>query len=335
MRYAPMHQHRNMNLIAKFVLILLVCASLLYSVDAGVGPPDEADYPVKYEVTNTSLVGGGLIGNFCTMGLRDLANPGIAFIVQHHGYGGCHVWDAGTVFHGRREKNQIVLLVQDKGKLKVEHWPIASTIAVNPNESGVRVAVAKKDQEFIPSGMGSLFIASIPDAADIYVDGEFMGNSPATLKLKLGKHTISAKMAGHQDWGREITVSGGAVNLNAKLTVGSNIPASTSEVTTRTAPLAPAASSSPRTERGWIGVSTRRASDGGAVIAGLIQEGPAAMAGLKVGDTIMKLNGNQISDDEDFESQISAYKSGSKVAVTYMRGSWASIVIVTVGVETL
>jgi S1-C subfamily serine protease len=48
----------------------------------------------------------------------------------------------------------------------------------------------------------------------------------------------------------------------------------------------------------------------------------------------MKLNGNPIGD-EDLESQISSYKSGSKVAVTYMRGSWASIVIVTVGVETL
>jgi S1-C subfamily serine protease len=53
-----------------------------------------------------------------------------------------------------------------------------------------------------------------------------------------------------------------------------------------------------------------------------------------VGDTIMKLNGNPLGG-EGFNSQISNYKFGSKVAVTYMRGSWASIVIVTVGVETL
>jgi S1-C subfamily serine protease len=70
------------------------------------------------------------------------------------------------------------------------------------------------------------------------------------------------------------------------------------------------------------------------VITALVQEGPAAVAGLKVGDTILKLNGNPLGR-EDFNSQISSYKFGTKVAVTYLRGSWASIVIVTVGVETL
>jgi hypothetical protein len=48
----------------------------------------------------------------------------------------------------------------------------------------------------------------------------------------------------------------------------------------------------------------------------------------------MKLNGNPLGG-EDFNSQISGYKFGSKVAVTYMRGAWASIVMVTVGVEKL
>jgi hypothetical protein len=46
------------------------------------------------------------------------------------------------------------------------------------------------------------------------------------------------------------------------------------------------------------------------------------------------LNGNSLTDD-DFQSQISAFKFGANVAITYMRGSWASIVMVTVGVETL
>ena len=39
-----------------------------------------------------------------------------------------------TVFHGRREKNEMRLLVRDdKGKLKVERWPIAGTVAINPH----------------------------------------------------------------------------------------------------------------------------------------------------------------------------------------------------------
>jgi S1-C subfamily serine protease len=78
----------------------------------------------------------------------------------------------------------------------------------------------------------------------------------------------------------------------------------------------------------------KKGEGGGAAITTLVPEGPAAAAGLRVGDTIMKLNGNALSD-EDFNSQISSHKSGSKVAMTYMRGSWASIAIITVGVETL
>jgi hypothetical protein len=73
-----MRDHRNMNLMAKFAFAFLVCATLAHATADSL---NEADYPVKYEVTNTSLVGGGIIGNFCTMGLRDLANPGVAFIV--------------------------------------------------------------------------------------------------------------------------------------------------------------------------------------------------------------------------------------------------------------
>jgi hypothetical protein len=66
-----------------------------------------------------------MIGKFCTMALRDQS---IAFTVQRKGYGGCHVWDAGTVFQGRREKNSLKLLIKDdKGELKVEDWPIVST----------------------------------------------------------------------------------------------------------------------------------------------------------------------------------------------------------------
>lgn len=74
-----------------------------------------------------------MIGNFCTMSLRDPANTGLVFVVQRRGHGSCHVWDSGTVFQGRREKNAIKLLTKDdKGNLKVEDWPITGTVAIGP-----------------------------------------------------------------------------------------------------------------------------------------------------------------------------------------------------------
>ena len=112
----------------------VVLALLLAIAVAGAArsnEPNESDYPVKYEILNTSAIGSLMIGNFCTMALRDPANPTVGLIVQKHSAIGCHVWDAGTVFHGRREKNRISLLVRDKkGKLKVEKWPITGTVVL-------------------------------------------------------------------------------------------------------------------------------------------------------------------------------------------------------------
>jgi hypothetical protein len=57
-----------------------------------------------------------------------------------------------------------------------------------------------------------------PEGADVYVDGQFYGNSPATLKLKPGKHTIQVKASGYKDWSREVsTDSASEAHLTAVL----------------------------------------------------------------------------------------------------------------------
>lgn len=65
---------------------------------------------------------------------------------------------------------------------------------------------------------GSVAVASSPEGAEIYADDAFVGNAPATLKLKPGKHTIRLASTGYKDWSREITVqSGSDVHLTATL----------------------------------------------------------------------------------------------------------------------
>jgi hypothetical protein len=55
-----------------------------------------------------------------------------------------------------------------------------------------------------PDGYGQLTITSEPDAAEIYVDGKFHGNAPATLKLPAGSHAILLKFPGHPDFARTL-----------------------------------------------------------------------------------------------------------------------------------
>jgi hypothetical protein len=124
--------------------------------------------------------------------------------------------------------------------------------------TGVPVAVAEKDREFLPvgiktdikqnseeenprtatanegkpstepppvpapavstSGTGVVNVSSNPAGADVLVDGDFVGNCPATLKLSPGKHTVAVKFSGYSDWSRDITVQAGSnVQLTANL----------------------------------------------------------------------------------------------------------------------
>jgi len=57
-----------------------------------------------------------------------------------------------------------------------------------------------------PEGFGQLTITSYPDAAEIFVDGKFVGNTPATLKLPAGQHVVLMKSPGKPDYSRTLEV---------------------------------------------------------------------------------------------------------------------------------
>jgi hypothetical protein len=70
-----------------------------------------------------------------------------------------------------------------------------------------------------PSGVpatGTIEVHSTPEGAEVYLDGAFVGNAPATLKLAPGQHTIRVTQSGYKDWSREIAVQPGSdVHLSA------------------------------------------------------------------------------------------------------------------------
>lgn len=142
-------------------------------------------------------------------------------------------------------KNAGILLQGDKDNYR------AILVALQ-GVSGAPVSVGDKDREFIPVGLttavvkqpeektssettspaapaapnaetkteatGSVNLTTTPDGADVYLDGQFFGNSPANLKLKPGKHNIQVRMSGYKDWSRDIsTEAGSEARLTANL----------------------------------------------------------------------------------------------------------------------
>jgi PEGA domain len=92
--------------------------------------------------------------------------------------------------------------------------------AQNNEQAAPTLPEAKTDQppSTIDSEFSSVTIKSIPDGAEISIDGNFAGFTPSTLRLKFGEHRISIKQAGYVLWERTMTLSaGGNITVDATL----------------------------------------------------------------------------------------------------------------------
>jgi hypothetical protein len=61
-------------------------------------------------------------------------------------------------------------------------------------------------------------IRSDPAGADVFLDGKFIGSTPANLQLAAGTYTLSVKLQGFEPWQRELSViPGSETGVQAKL----------------------------------------------------------------------------------------------------------------------
>lgn len=154
----------------------------------------------------------------------------------------------GINYTDKDGKKQGVLLQGDKSNFR-------AIIVALQGVTGAPVSVSEKERDEIPAGItvqttketeegktakenaeskppeskpvqsppadlakGTVNVTSNPTGGDVPVDGDFVGNSPAALKLSSGKHVITVKLSGYKDWSREINVqTGSEVSLTASL----------------------------------------------------------------------------------------------------------------------
>jgi hypothetical protein len=101
--------------------------------------------------------------------------------------------------------------------------------------TGATIAVAEEDRKYIPTGIetvtakssekagtpktqesgkaapqpevtGIIRVTSNPEGAEVWVDGAFVGNTPAKLRLATGKHRTRVALEGYEEWNKEIEV---------------------------------------------------------------------------------------------------------------------------------
>lgn len=94
--------------------------------------------------------------------------------------------------------------------------------------------------------------------------------------------------------------------------------------------------------RGWLGVSMqditpelaesfRLKKPGGALIAGVLRNGPADEAGIKPGDILLAVDGKAVADSSEMLNLVAALPPGKAVALTILRNNSEKAVKVKVG----
>jgi serine protease DegQ len=96
--------------------------------------------------------------------------------------------------------------------------------------------------------------------------------------------------------------------------------------------------------RGWLGIEPqditpdlarafRLKSDDGVIIARVLRDGPAARAGVRVGDIVRTLNGDAVADSVDMLNQIAPLKQGDTAELGLQRDGQSLTVNIKVGVR--
>lgn len=66
-------------------------------------------------------------------------------------------------------------------------------------------------------GNAEIEITSVPNGSDVELDGSFIGNTPSTVGVSQGDHSVSVKKNGYKPWERKIKITTGNIEDNCRI----------------------------------------------------------------------------------------------------------------------
>ena len=171
-----------------------------------------------------------------------------------------------------------------------------------------------------------LVIESRPGQSQVYVDDEPVGSTSQQGRLKLtrlaaGDHRVRISLSGYQDHEETVTLTAGEVTTVAATLQQPAAPQVSPP------PLPPPTEETPTVnpgQAGYLGVQAMPQQPAGArgvVISGVMPGGPADQAGLKTYDTILAVNGQQVTTPQELRGALAGHQAGEVVQITWYNGS--------------
>jgi CRISPR/Cas system-associated exonuclease Cas4 (RecB family) len=105
--------------------------------------------------------------------------------------------------------------VKDACEAIAKDWPGRASRVAAPTATVQPVATGDKAME--STSVNRISVSSVPANADIEMDGNFVGNTPSTIEVTAGEHSVLVKKTGYKNWERKLKVTGGSINLSADL----------------------------------------------------------------------------------------------------------------------
>jgi PEGA domain-containing protein len=146
---------------------------------------------------------------------------------------GLIIWPAAPFFlfmHGKEitipKDTEVPTFVNGNFQLDLSRFQQQPSVAAQPQIAPTPSATATE-----------IAVTSDPAGADIELDGTFVGNTPSSIGVSAGDHTIAINKHGFKLWQRKIKVSGGQISVAAELEATGE-PDTVKQATDTAAPLA-------------------------------------------------------------------------------------------------
>jgi len=254
---------------------------------------------------------------------------GSGFIISADGY-------AVTNNHVVKDADQVSVTMKDGTEYKAE------VIGTDPKTDLALIKIDGKDKKFDyvaftkdeprvgdwvmavgnPFGLGGTVTTGIVSAL-----GRDIGSGPYDNFMQ-----IDAAINRGNSGGPAFNLEGEVVGINTAIFspsggsvgIGFAIPASTAQNVIESL------KENGKVTRGWLGVQIQPVTEDiaeslglkdakGAIVADVTEDSPALAAGVKQGDTILKIDGKDVSDSRDLSRRVAGIKPGDAVPLTIVR----------------